>query len=189
MLPSLPQTPQAEVPDLLQVLCPGAVEALPGPTTPLVLPLSQLPQAKFQPFPSLWQSCSRVLTLCPSLPSMEQPIPTVISAVHSRPKPRKCFEPRDPGNQGMDGWMEGFNPVLTFSLCQFLPAPCAAHGCLPAPRGMRSRAGAAPGELRAPGPGPSSAPGPLGSVPRTGWTRIRGTWEALPPELQPTPEG
>ncbi|NWV21957.1 K2C80 protein, partial [Origma solitaria] len=27
--------------------------------------------------------------------SMEQPIPTVISAVHSRPRPRKCFDPSD----------------------------------------------------------------------------------------------
>uniref|UniRef100_A0A8C9N2R5 IF rod domain-containing protein n=1 Tax=Serinus canaria TaxID=9135 RepID=A0A8C9N2R5_SERCA len=37
--------------------------------------------------------------------SMEQPIPTIISAVHSRPRPRKCFDPSD---QGMGEWMEGF---------------------------------------------------------------------------------
>lgn len=81
----------------------------------LVLPLSQLPQAKFQPFPPLWESFSHVLTLCPSLPSMEQPIPTVISAVHSRPKPRKCFDPSDPGSgEGR----KGFNLSPSPSFCQ-----------------------------------------------------------------------
>uniref|UniRef100_A0A8C3V0S4 Keratin 80 n=1 Tax=Catharus ustulatus TaxID=91951 RepID=A0A8C3V0S4_CATUS len=35
--------------------------------------------------------------------SMEQPIPTVISAVHSRPKPRKCCDPSPPGAGGMGG--------------------------------------------------------------------------------------
>uniref|UniRef100_A0A8C5TWC2 IF rod domain-containing protein n=1 Tax=Malurus cyaneus samueli TaxID=2593467 RepID=A0A8C5TWC2_9PASS len=35
--------------------------------------------------------------------SMEQPIPTVISAVHSRPKPRKCFDPSDPSDPGDEG--------------------------------------------------------------------------------------
>lgn len=35
-------------------------------------------------------------------------------------------------------------------------------------------------------PGPASAPGLPGIVPkRTGWKRIRGSWEALPPQLQP----
>uniref|UniRef100_A0A8C5TS85 IF rod domain-containing protein n=1 Tax=Malurus cyaneus samueli TaxID=2593467 RepID=A0A8C5TS85_9PASS len=35
--------------------------------------------------------------------SMEQPIPTVISGVHSRPKPRKCFDPSDPSDPGDEG--------------------------------------------------------------------------------------
>nr|XP_030115076.3 keratin, type II cytoskeletal 80 isoform X3 [Taeniopygia guttata] len=47
--------------------------------------------------------------------SMEQPIPTVISAVHSRPKPRKCCDPSDPGNG--EGW-KGFNLSPSPSFCQ-----------------------------------------------------------------------
>ncbi|OWK51538.1 Keratin, type II cytoskeletal 80 [Lonchura striata] len=89
----------------------------------LVLPLSQLPQAKFQPFPPLWENFSHVLTvltLCPSLPSMEQPIPTVISAVHSRPKPpshhRHLEQQLLPSRTHLGTLAEFWQPVPTWTL-------------------------------------------------------------------------
>uniref|UniRef100_A0A803WAS6 Keratin 80 n=1 Tax=Ficedula albicollis TaxID=59894 RepID=A0A803WAS6_FICAL len=98
--------------------------------------------------------------------SMEQPIPTVISAVHSRPRPRKCCHPSDPGAGTL---LTSSLPPVPGRGVTSCPPPsfCQRPAQLPALLGAQQRPGGAGAALlgegmgtdpRHPGSASSSAP-------------------------------